>query len=66
MLIFFPQKCVFYQIKIRRTMLKQPIRIEYLFKQKPRGALALQIEEKGLLEEVSSFQYFFYMLVLVI
>ena len=45
-------------------MLKQPIRIEYLFKQKPRGALALQIEEKGLLEEVSSFQYFFYMLVL--
>ena len=40
---FYPQNCVFYQIKIRRTVLKQPIRIEYLIKQKPRGALALQV-----------------------
>ena len=27
-------------MEIRRTVLKQPIRIEYLIKQKPRGALA--------------------------
>ena len=40
---FFPQNCVFYRIEIRRTVLKQPIRIEYLIKQKPRGALTLQV-----------------------
>ena len=37
---FSPQNCVFYQTEIRGTVLKQPIRIEYLIKQKPRGALA--------------------------
>ena len=42
MSIFFPQNCVFYRIEIRRTVLKQPIRIEYLIKQKPRVANALQ------------------------
>ena len=61
----FPQNCVFYQIEIRRTVLKQPTRTEYLIKQKPRGALALQInkgsltQEKGLIEEVGSCQSFF-------
>ena len=39
----FPQNCVFYRMEIHRTVLKQPIRIEYLIKQKPRGALALQV-----------------------
>ena len=34
------KNCVFYQTKIHGTVLKQPIRIEYLIKQKPRGALA--------------------------
>ena len=38
---FFPQNCVFYRTEIRRTVLQQPIRIEYLIKQKPRGTLAL-------------------------
>ena len=38
---FLPQNCVFYGTEIRGTVLKQPIRIEYLIKQKPRGALAL-------------------------
>ena len=38
-----PQNCVFYRIEIRRTVLKQPIRIEQLIKQKPRGALTLQV-----------------------
>ena len=37
---FLPQKYVFYQTEIHGTVLKQPIRIEYLIKQKPRGALA--------------------------
>ena len=37
-----PQNCVFYQTKIHGTALKQPIRIEYLIKQKPRGALAVK------------------------
>ena len=61
---FFPQNCIFYRIEIRRTVLKQPIRIEYLIKQKPRGALALQInigslaEEKGIVEELGSCQPF--------
>ena len=65
MSIFFPQNCVFYRIEIRRTVLKQPIRIEYLIKQKLRGAFALQInigplaEEKGLIAEVGSCQSFF-------
>ena len=36
---FSPQNCVFYQIEIRRTMLKKPIRIEYLIKQKPQARL---------------------------
>ena len=40
---FSPQNCVFHQMKIRRTVLKQPIRIEYLNKQRPRGSLALQV-----------------------
>ena len=40
---FSPQNCVFYWTEFRRTVLKQPIRIEYLIKQKPRGALALQV-----------------------
>ena len=40
---FFLQNCAFYRMEIRRTVLKQPIRIEYLIKQKPRGALALQV-----------------------
>ena len=31
---FFPPNCVFYRIEIRRTVLKQPIRTEYLVKQK--------------------------------
>ena len=35
---FSPQNCVFYQTEIHETVLKQPIRIEYLIKQKPRGA----------------------------
>ena len=38
-----PQNCVFYRTEIRGTVLKQPIIIEYLIKQKPRGALALQV-----------------------
>ena len=40
---FLPQNCVFYQMEIRRTVLKQPVRTEYLIKQKPQGALALQV-----------------------
>ena len=43
MSIFFPQVCAFYRIEFRSTVLKQPIGIEYLIKQKPRGALALQV-----------------------
>ena len=50
MSIFFPQNCVFYPIEIRRTELKQPIKIEYLIKQKPRGALVLQINIGSLTE----------------
>ena len=64
MSIFFPQNCVFYRIKIHRTVLKQPIRIEYLIKQKARGTLALQVKritdrQKGLIEKVHSSQSFF-------
>ena len=33
-------KAVFYRIEIHETVLKKPVRIEYLFKRKPRGALA--------------------------
>ena len=46
---FSPQKCVFYRTGIHGTVLKQPIRIEYLIKPKPRGALA----EKQVLTEES-------------
>ena len=42
---FSPQNCVFYRMEIRRAMLKQPIRTEYLIKQKPRGALAQQVND---------------------
>ena len=38
---FSPQKHIFYQIELRRTVLKQPIRIEYLIKQKPMILAAL-------------------------
>ena len=34
------ESCVFYQTEIHGTVLKQPIRIEYLIKQKLRGLLA--------------------------
>ena len=37
---FSLQNCVFYRTEIHWNVLKQPIRIEYLIKQKPRGALA--------------------------
>ena len=37
---FFASKLCVYQTEIHRTMLRQPIRIEYLIKHKPRGALA--------------------------
>ena len=50
MSIFFPQNCVFYQIKIQRTVLQQPIRIEYLIKQKPRDALALQVAKHRIVD----------------
>ena len=46
---FSPQNCVFYRTEIHGTVLKQPIRIEHLIKQKPRGALA----EKQVLGEGS-------------
>ena len=36
---FLPQNCAFYRIEIHRTVVKQPIRIEYLIKHKPRGTL---------------------------
>ena len=49
-----PQNCVFYRIETRRTVLKQPIRIEYLIKQKPRGALALQVNRIADKEQVGS------------
>ena len=56
---FLQQNCVFYQIEISRTVLKRPVRIEYLIKQKPRGALTLQVNriadrKKSLIEEVGS------------
>ena len=56
---FLPQNCVFYRIEICRTVLKQPIRIEYLIKQKPRGRLTFQVNriagrKKSLIEEVGS------------
>ena len=37
---FSPQNSVFYRIEIHGTVLKQPIQIEHLVKQKLRGALA--------------------------
>ena len=36
---FSPQNCVFYKTEIHVIVLEQPIRIEYLIKWKPRGAL---------------------------
>ena len=65
---FSQQNCVFYRIEIRRTVLKQSIRTEYLIKQKPRGALTLQVNRiadrmKGLIEEVGSSHSIFYELV---
>ena len=64
MLKFSLQNWVFYRIEIRRTVLEQPIRIEYLIKQKPRRALTLQVKriadsKKGLIKEVGSSQSFF-------
>ena len=61
---FLPQNCVFYWVEIPTTVLKQPIRIENLIKQKPRGALTLQVNriadrKKGLIEEVGSCHSFF-------
>ena len=46
---FSPQKCVSCQTEIHGAVLKQPIRIERLIKQKPRGTLA----EKQVLTEES-------------
>ena len=43
MLKVLKQNCVFYRIKIQGTILKQPVRIEYVIKQKPRDGLALQV-----------------------
>ena len=40
---FSPQICVFYRMEIGRTVSNQLVRTEYLIKQKPRGALVLQI-----------------------
>ena len=37
---FPPQICLLYRTEIHGTVLRQPIRVEYLIKQKPRGALA--------------------------
>ena len=56
---FSPQNYVFYGIEIRRTVLKQPVRIECLVKQKPRDALTFQVSriayrKKVLIEEVGS------------
>ena len=61
---FSLQNCVFYRVEFRRTVSKQPIKIEYLIKQKPRGALTLQVnriadKKKGLTEEVGSCHSFF-------
>ena len=58
-----PQNCVFYRIEIRGTVLKQPIIIEYLIKQKPRGVLALQVNriaEKRVIQkgQVASYSFF--------
>ena len=53
---------LFYQTKIYGTVLKQPIRTEYLIKQKPRVALAKK--QKGRIEEVGSSDLVFYKLVL--
>ena len=38
-----PIYCVFYSTEIHETVLKQPIRTEYLIKQKPWGTLGLVI-----------------------
>ena len=40
------QNCVLYRTEIYETMLKQPIRIEYLIKHEPRGTLAGRQERK--------------------
>ena len=37
---FLPKNSVVYKTEIHGTVLEQPIRIEYIIKQKPRGALA--------------------------
>ena len=52
MLKFSPENGVFWRTKINGTVLKQPIRIEYLIKLKPRGALAEK--QKDRIEEVGS------------
>ena len=48
-----PQNCVFYRTEIHGTGLKQPLRIEYLIKQKPRGTLVeKQLSQKGRIEGI--------------
>ena len=50
---FLPQNCVFYRKEIHGTVFKQPIRIEYLIKEKPRGALVeKQVLTEGSLEGI--------------
>ena len=40
-IVYLPcQNCVFYRTEIHGTVLKQPIRVEYLIKQKPQAALS--------------------------
>ena len=66
---FSLQNYLFYQIEILGTVLKQPIRIQYLIKEKPRGALALQVNRitEGKVSQKSQVQAaaapFFYKLV---
>ena len=52
----FAANCVIYRTQIQGTVLKQPIRIEYLIKQKSRGALA---EKQVLLGAVGSYHIIF-------
>ena len=52
----FAAYCVIYRTQIQGTVLKQPIRIEYLIKQKSRGALA---EKQVLLGAVGSYHIIF-------
>ena len=40
------KNCVFYRTKIHRTVLKQPIRIEYLIEQRPLAEKQVPIELK--------------------